>query len=154
MFKRQSHVSDRSFLCTFLYAKARFKTDNEPNWNVMLIKIMETCSRGFDKKFSFSKGCCYKVWNKRTTNSAGSFCVVTCSAKGYVVLRGKWTAGRLFPASGAPAANSLRKALMTPHWTQTTTVTCCTSPILQRLLDTCMHFSALNQSNFTLLKLI
>lgn len=45
---------------------------------------------------------------------------VTCSTNGYIVLVGKWAAGRLFPALDAPMTNSLRKALMPPPTTTTT----------------------------------
>lgn len=55
----------------------------------------------------------YKLKMQGHTNTTGSFGAVTCSTNGYIVLVGKWAAGRLFPALEAPVTNSLRKALMT-----------------------------------------
>lgn len=83
------------------------------------------------------KGYC-KVKLKGTQIPQVLFWAVTCSINGYIVVGGKWAAGRLFPAPGAPLANSLRKALMTPHCIQTN-ITHCAWPFLQRSLDTWMH---------------
>lgn len=79
-----------------------------------------------------------KTTDERKTYTTGSFWAETCSANGYIVLVGKWAAGRLFPASGALVVNSLRKALMTPRCIQTA-IPRCAWPFLQRSLDTWMH---------------